>query len=396
MADDGQPGKPAEPYKAVQPGQVPSPHQIPTERGTADERRHFITRHWRPIMFLAILLAAATAGLYFKSDSNPGTEPPQFRAQAPQYINVYETDPKTPIALTVTLYQGPASMPLKLIPYYENQTELRAQGFTSFNEEVDVKVTPAGSATPGTVMIASSSEPIPGFGPVFQVKNYVSRGLESTAPAPRFASPIHLLRASGNTWVGDAYFSSVPVIFQDGGAVFGHLPSVSAFSSGVESTNSVLQADYRSSSRQLQNVLFINLLSNIANYPNVPGVPAGDYSVPLNRPYSISCTELLSDIAPALRNEEIIYANPNPNSSNDLDYVWQSSSGLEPTFKATDTAAVDSQNQAAFISGIAFGVAGAAAIAVVQELPKELPSATWWPRLKRRRKSSPQNGAHSP
>jgi hypothetical protein len=43
---------------------------------------------------------------------------------------------------------------------------------------------------------------------------------------------------------------------------------------------------------------------------------------------------------------------------------------LEPIFKTTDPAALDSQNEASFRSGIAFGVAVAAAIAVIQELRK--------------------------
>lgn len=121
------------------------------------------------------------------------------------------------------------------------------------------------------------------------------------------------------------------------------------------------------------------------------GIPAGERTKSFGCPFNIShYTEVIDNMVPALKNEQIDYTIPSVDSGSDIDYIWHSNgiSGLEPIFKATNLDAVDSQNQAAFISGIAFGVAGAAAIAVVQELPKD-------PSHKRRRKS-PSQDADSP
>jgi hypothetical protein len=53
-------------------------------------------------------------------------------------------------------------------------------------------------------------------------------------------------------------------------------------------------------------------------------------------------------------------------------YIWHATGSLEPYLSATDPESVDSENNYAFLSGITFGVGGAAAIALLQELPKEI------------------------
>jgi hypothetical protein len=85
-----------------------------------------------------------------------------------------------------------------------------------------------------------------------------------------------------------------------------------------------------------------------------------------------------------LRDEQVVYSIPSADVNGDIDYEWHSVG--EPTFKATDPDAIDSQNQAAFISGIAFGVAASAALAFVGELPKTFPAPSWWPRRKQKHK----------
>jgi hypothetical protein len=313
------------------------------------------------------LLLAVIVGCDKKSHANPGAEPSSFREQPPQYINVYETNPQIPITVTVTLGQGDLSANYGKYP---PPIKLRAQGFTGFHERVEITARSAGSITPDTIMLTSSTRPLirgpEGIttGPVLRLKSS-PRGPTAVAQAEKFAVPL----GRG----GDVFFDSVPIIFQDNGSTFAHLPSVGAYDF-LRPPTDCLVAGYDRRTGQLKNVSspFFS-----------PPVPAGDRTEYFGCPFYVShYTEVIDNIAPVLRNEQIDYMNPLVNSTSGIDYTWHSNStfGLDPTFKATDPNAIDSQNQAAFISGIAFGVAGAAAIAIVQELPKE-----------RRRKSVPKD-----
>jgi hypothetical protein len=55
----------------------------------------------------------------------------------------------------------------------------------------------------------------------------------------------------------------------------------------------------------------------------------------------------------------------------DNDYVWRGGESLEPTLSLTKLGELKSERDWDFASGIAIGLAGAAAIALAQELPKE-------------------------
>jgi hypothetical protein len=325
-------------------------------------------RPLRLIVIVFVLLVAAAVGFHFKSRANPGTEPSSFSGQPPQYINVYTTSGDIRITVTVILGQG------WLNPDYDRYgpVELDAQGVTDFHEEVEFTATYTGSVTPEAIIIASSIRPLTdadspeGTVSVFQLKSATG----SLAQADRYAAWFPLPRDQGNTWSGSVFFNSVPIIFQDNGSTFGHLPSVGAYSYLYPPT-SVLEGGYDAGTGQLENVAF-------ATYSDTPGENT-EYFGPPNTQASYS--EVIQHIVPALSDRQIAYVNPSADNANDADYVWQSNSsidGLEPTFKATDLDATDSQNQAAFYSGIAFGVAGAAVIALVQEIPEE-----------RKRKSSP-------
>jgi uncharacterized membrane protein len=341
----------------------------------------------RPIIILGILLLAVGIGCDAKSQSNPGTAPPSFKNQSLQHINVYETDyADFTIAVTVTFGQGYLSDDTGRFasPTGASPTELSKQGYTDFIEKVDVTARPdgflagrpAGSVRPPTIVITSSTQPLAGIAavragaptatPVFRLHWYRASQLTSVSQAERFAVPIQLSQVQSNTWSGSAFFGPIPIIYQDNGSAFGHLPSI-ASDDPLGRLAPVLAAEYDRKTGELRNVVAISS-------PASAEIPAGDRSKALGTPVlNISYTEVIESIAPALNNEPIDYSIPPVDNSSDIDYRWHSNgvSGLDPIFKATDPNAVNFQNQAAFISGIAFGVAGAAAIAIVQELPKE-------------------------
>jgi len=318
------------------------------------------------VLIIIILFAAVIAGFYFKSHANPGTEPASFRSQPPQYLNVYETNPQIPLTVTVELEQYTYLSPIKL----------QAQGLTYFNETVAVTAKSASAIPPGTIMITSSA--VPNAGPGSPPEKTIP--VKNQSATQRFVVPVSLFRDTSLTWSGVAFFVPIPVIFQDNGSVFGHLPSVGAFEFPEGRPPSLL-AEYERRTGQLRQVII-----NPVNTSPI-AIP-GDRGALFYGPNNISYTETLHNIVPVLRNEQIDYTIPSMTASGNIDYVWHSTGccGLEPAFKVTDPAAVDSQNQAAFTSGIAFGVAGGAAIAVVQTLPKELPSLAWWSRRKRKSK----------
>jgi hypothetical protein len=320
-------------------------------------------------MIVLILLAASSVGFYFKSRANPGTEPPDFRRWPPQYINVYLTNPlnsSIPITVTVILGRG------WLNPNYGTYgpAELREPGFSGFHEEVDVRVTSTGSVAPGAIIITSSIRPTgvgaPGAGPtasalsVAQLKS--AKG--PLAKPDRFAVSVPLSSDSGDTWSGAVFFDSVPIVFQDNGSTFGHLPSAGAYSYLYPPT-SVLEGGYDRRTGKLKNISIGLGISSA-----IPSGERAEYYGPSNH---ASFTERVENIVPALSNRQVAYMNPPSDSDNNTDYVWHSTGfdGLEPVFKAADLNAADSQNQDAFYAGLAFGVAGAALIALVQEIPKE-------------------------
>jgi hypothetical protein len=332
---------------------------------------------FRPVRFIMIsliLLTAGAAGLHFKSYANPGTEPPAFSSNPPQYINVYVSTPVISVTVNVTLGQG------WLNPNYgryDSPVNLRPQGFTKFHEKVDITVKPAGPGAPVT-MITSNIKPLTegNSGPVLPLKSGPGRPTD-ISKAQRFAMPVSLSRyGPGNTWYGSVFFDSILVIFERNGSVFGHLPSVGAYDVLYPPTG-CLEAGYDRRTGQLKDVT-----SDFFG----PPLPATERTVGLGCPNNISSTEVIQHIVPALRNYLVDYTNPAVDSGNDADYVWHSAGidGLEPAFKEASPEALDSQNQAAFYSGIAFGVAGSAFIAFIQEFPRS-----------RKRKSS-KDGTPSP
>ncbi len=326
-------------------------------------------RPLRLILIGLILLVASSVGFRFKSLANPGTEPPDFRSQPPQYINVYETSPLNafvPITVSVILGQG------WLNPNYGRYgpVELRAQGFSGFHEEVDITVTSTGPVAPDAIIITSSIRPtgvgVPGQ--VLSARALSVAQLKSTkdplAKADRFAVSVPL-SGSGDTWSGAVFFNSVPIIYQDNGSTFGHLPSA-GFYTYLYPPTSVLEGGYDKRTGKLKNIALWSPSTSSA-------IPPGERVASYGPSNYASFTERIEHILPAFSNRQMAYMSPPSDGGNHADYVWHSTGidGLEPVFKAVDLNAADSQNQDAFYAGLAFGVAGAALIALVQEIPEE-------------------------
>jgi hypothetical protein len=344
-------------------GQFRQPDRAP-ESGQS-ERSPFWSVRSVAIIFIALI--ATGFGFYFKSHASPGAAPADFSRYSSQYIDVYESVPVDSVTMAVTLGQG------FLNPNYgryDTLVGLRPRGYTYFHERVDISLTAAQPSASVTMMITSNIKPVTGkgepgvatlnLGPVLPFKGMRSDGDKATARAERFAMQVSL-SGSGRYWSGSVFFDAVPVIYQENGSVFGHLPSVGAHDVLYPPTD-CLYVGYDRKTGQVKDVgsSFFS-----------PPLPAVERIQSFGCPNHISSTEVFQNIVPALRNDVIDYANPAVDTVNDSDYTWHSAGccGMEPAFKETSPESVDSQNKASFYAGIAFGVAGSAAIAIVQEVP---------------------------
>ena len=101
---------------------------------------------------------------------------------------------------------------------------------------------------------------------------------------------------------------------------------------------------------------------------------------------NFSVTEDLVDVAQVLGTQQLVYVTP-PGTFDGEDYIWNASNvQLGPVFKSTDPDASAAQSDNAFFSGIFLGIAGGAAIALLGELPGEIPLPNWLAHRKRTHK----------
>jgi hypothetical protein len=265
---------------------------------------------------------------------------------------------------------------------------LNVNGYTYFDEEVIVTVTYSHPVSRRTAIMTSSNTPIETAEVLHGARMVKPNFVETRLPSERFAVATQLLPGSlsdhgQQTYLAYQAFKSIPVIFEGNGSVYGHLPSVSIEAGPVGSLTTVL-AKFASKTGPMLRALTNN--TEVECLGGHAADPFGNRIFPGWKCFSelsnasvtkYTADEYLRDVGAELNNEQVAYINPST-TNNNFDYVWRSTAccNLEPVFKLTDPTAADSQSKAAFTSGIAFGVAGAALIAVFQELPKEFP----WPR----------------
>jgi hypothetical protein len=110
------------------------------------------------------------------------------------------------------------------------------------------------------------------------------------------------------------------------------------------------------------------------------------YNLRFYAPRNLDITEGLSGANPLFENWPIKQITPG-GAFDGEDYVWHDSGELEPSVEATYELGVAAEGNSAFLSGILFGLSGAAAIALIQEFPEIFPGG-WLPTFKRRRMRS--------
>jgi PPE-repeat protein len=121
-------------------------------------------------------------------------------------------------------------------------------------------------------------------------------------------------------------------------------------------------------------------VNNLSDYRTAYGVPDALFWSP-----EITSTVEVAGLGQVVHDDQIDSVVPAGTVQQD-GYSWQSNGSLAPYLTATDPSAVAEESTWDFRSGIAFGIAVGAGVALVQELPDAIqPSRRW---RKRRLKRS--------
>jgi hypothetical protein len=175
-------------------------------------------------------------------------------------------------------------------------------------------------------------------------------------------------------------FFNVSYVQQTNAHIYGHLPAIGTLDQslgGYAASPAVAVQSYKNAPYTIRNIVL-----------NSSGDPGKQFYIPAK----LTIEENLPDLAAMIAKQQVNYMIPAGKASGP-DYFWQGYTYLEPIFKATNDDALQSESDSAFLSGVLFGIAGAAAIAFVQEIPETFDKPVWWSRRKRRRKASSQNPA---
>ena len=344
----------------------------PTDVSTKVKQTLF--KGWRPLAFLLIAAVATLTGLYFKALSEPGAESKQFASQPPQIMDAFVNNPLISVHISADVVQRPS--------------------LTSADLTYELTVHIPAFSKASVVLILSNRAPSTEMGFAFHrltpppLKRIRAGGPQELGGYYAAEIPIHGQgKHSGTLEEFFAAFSTPAVIEETNSATYGHLPYVGSIQLPPLQVP-VLGEEY-ANRRSLRDIVPYPV-SNKSDWwrPSAYNTPYGGRATLFWYPEGYSITETLFDAVPYFGHEPLNYITP-PGQFIGESYVWRSATELEPTFESTDQGASQTESNDAFLSGILFGVAGAATIALVQEVPETFSLPAWWPLGKRRRKLPP-------
>lgn len=324
----------------------------------AKKDKRTLLNSWRLLVFLLITAIAVGVGYYLKSAANPGTESKQFAGQPPLALDFYASNPHTSLSLRLFIHNSDSET-------VSVQAEIPngGPGYVLMLSSIPDQESELHHLTPPTDAARRSKISSP-------YDSYYEYVIKRNAAIPGSTTESY----SSYTLVEIAfYFASSKVIDNTNAASYGHLPSIDTLYQALP-----FQDNYPCIVGELNTFadvshIYIDPYGYICRpgYNNSYNDKYAFYpaQVSIFYPAQVSTAEILTGVAPIFKTEEVNYINPSGNLDGNS-YVWQSNLNLEPIFEVTDQDAVQAENNDAFLAGIAFGVAGGAAIGVVQEVPK--------------------------
>jgi hypothetical protein len=338
---------------------------------SAQSRRRKPVRGLKRIVILIfILLFIVGLAIWFRLLSLPSKVDPSLISSAPQRIRVATTDPHAEMQLTA-LIRWNTNPPLETLL-------------------ITVK---GPKVTPSTRVIITSSSPGGGGGGAKPTTSAFFRpGIVRAGANPSEILDSHVYVCS--TTVGalrhltfrfehaGSYIGSfnLPQFAQDEiGTFFTHLPSL-AHNESRDYPLPIFISERLLSDKPTIAADLLFLPRAKSGHITPIGRSVSDYDVPAGSgPHllfwqpKVSTTEILYDVEDELADAHIDSQMPADGYLQDGALIWDSAGSLEPMLRATKNDRVEWENRWNFYSGIAFGVAAGAGIAVVQELPKIVP-----------------------
>lgn len=324
--------------------------------GKTDKRTLF--NSWRLLAFLLITAIAASIGYGLKLAANPGVEAKQFAAQPPLALDFYASNADTSLSLHLFIYNSDSET-----------VSLRA-------------IIPNGG--PGYVLMLSSIPDQKGVLHRLTPLADAARRAQITAPYDNYYEYVitRTVRIPDSITEGYKSYTSVDVSFHFASskviegthaASYGHLPSIDALYQALPfQDNYPCIVGELGASADVSHI-YVDPYGFICRpgYDNSYNDKYAYYPAQISifYPAQVATAEVLTKVASIFKTGEVNYISPSGNLDGDS-FVWQSNSNLEPIFEVTDQDAVQAENNDAFLAGIAFAVAGGAAIAAVQEVPK--------------------------
>ncbi len=340
-----------------------------------------LLKGWRALAFLLIVLIVGSYAFHYKALSDPGSESKQLANHAPQEIDFLVSNRN--ISMDVNVVAGYPQEPPR-------SPSAPGLVFVTANFHMPSYVK---SAT--VLMLTNNSTKVSASAPGI-TESYSSR-IENVPPqqgeqpiSGYYASTI-MISAKGAQSPGAfaiGIFFEKTDLEQTNAYLYGHLPAIGTIDLSLNSPqiySAVLAESYKNAPYRIRDIALIDFPS--------PGysTPYGGPGKVFWPPAKLSITETEPNLAPMIADQQINYMNPTAQVDGQ-DYVWRGSTYLEPVFQATNEDALQSESNYAFLSGVLFGIAGAAAIAFVQEIPDTFNKPVWWSRRKRKRRSSSQKG----
>lgn len=326
------------------------------------QRRSGLFQVWRPLMFFVVAVVAVSIATYFKIEADPSSGSSQFVSGTPLILDVFVSNPQ------ISLQVNNANDELLLPP-----------GAQSVNATVEIPPHVGGrilvvSSAPGDVYNSSLSfkkmspynnETIP-FSQIYEL-GFLESGYYVAVIKVKNAEDADLTEtiSLGNYFIQHLFDKTKD-------SIYGSLPSIEGINSPqIQSYSPPLLAELNDA----------HDIRDITPFPtsdlNKPPSQPSSYTTPHGGspelfwiPKRFSVTETLGLAAQIFRNNEINYITPPGELIGDT-YVWHANTALEPDFKVSNEDALANESNAAFLSGIFFGIAGAALIALIQEVPKE-------------------------
>jgi hypothetical protein len=345
--------------------------------GTGRVRKSTL-KGWRPLALLLILAIGAAAGLHFKILSAPGTEDQQFANQYPLKLDILVSNPRISIQVTDGISQT---------------SDDSAVEYVSSKIEVPQHLR-------GTILVLASLRghlprpysfyrlaPPPPTGDPSNLQMPINALFAAEIPVGGFAN------APGVFHYDLGLFNTGPVIDYTNGAAYGNLPDIGSFGGrNIEGhlSPAVLGEEDTQPGRLRDIVTYPVQQRGNPTQPSSYRTPHGGAGALFWFPQRFSVSEELINVAPVFHAGPLDYVDPQGALQGD-NYIWNSRADanfqptldLQPTFELTNLGATQSESDDAFLAGIMFGLAGAAAIALVQEIPEAFDGPRRWLRRNR-------------